>query len=140
MKNARMPATPAESDGRDAGQRSTNAPENLIATGQLIGVDAFVGRLGCTRQALDDEIAARRIFFVEHDGSRYFPAFYAETERYDRRRIEKVSEAMGNLSGGAKLLFFLTRRGSLAGATPLDALAAGMFAKVLDVAEAFADR
>ena len=47
--------------------------------------------------------------------------------------------ALGDLPGGAKLQFFLTRKGSLGGETPLQALAAGRVAKVKDIAAAFAE-
>lgn len=58
---------------------------------------------------------------------------------YQRAQLEAVTKVLGDLPGGAKLQFFLTRKGSLGGATPLEALAQGKLQKVKDVAAAFAD-
>ena len=46
---------------------------------------------------------------------------------------------LGDLPGGSKLQFFVTRKGSLGGKTPLEALATGGLAKVKDVTSAFVE-
>lgn len=75
---------------------------------------------------------------LEYKAQRYFPTFYADPA-YDRRHLEEVTKILGDLPGGSKLQFFLTRKGSLGGVTPLQALADGRFCKVKDIAAAFAE-
>jgi hypothetical protein len=87
------------------------------------------------RQALSKALAARRVFFVEHQGARYYPSFFADP-KYERRQIETVSKALGDLPGGAKLAFMTTPKASLAGRTPLEALAVGEVAAAKAAAEA----
>jgi hypothetical protein len=57
----------------------------------------------------------------------------------ERRRIEGINAVLAPLTHGARLQFWLNRRGSLGGITPLEALARGQFEKVRDIAEAFAE-
>ncbi len=51
------------------------------------------------------------------------------------RRLYAVSRRLGDLTGGAKLAFIVTPKGSLAGRTPLQALAEGNIAAVLNAAD-----
>jgi hypothetical protein len=108
----------------------------MIESGELVKGNALAERLGMSMQALSKALAARRMFCVEHKGMRYFPAWLADP-RHDRRQIEKVSKALGDMPGTAKLAFFTVPRGSLTDQTPLEALAAGKLALVLNAAQAF---
>ena len=110
--------------------------DEMIRKRELLESAAFATRLGWTRQALSKALAARRVFFVEHQGARYFPAFYAD-KRYDRRHLEAITKLLGDLPGGAKLQFFLNPRGSLGKRTPLQALERGQLADVKAAAEGF---
>lgn len=113
--------------------------EAMVDKGQLGTPVAFQQLMGWrSRQAVSKAAQSQRVFSVRHKAQRYFPAFFADPA-YDRRHLEAVSQALGDLPGGSKLQFFLTRKGSLAGATPLQALAGGRVAKVMDVAAAFAE-
>lgn len=112
------------------------ATGEMIRKRELLESAVFATRLGWTRQALSKALAARRVFFVEHQGARYFPAFYAD-KRYDRRHLEAVTKLLGDLPGGAKLQFFLNPRGSLGKRTPLLALERGQLADVKAAAEGF---
>jgi hypothetical protein len=49
-----------------------------------------------------------------------------------------MAKRLGKLPGWSKWQFFTTRKGSLGGATPLDALKRGQFDDVEAAAEAFA--
>jgi hypothetical protein len=71
----------------------------------------------------------------DFQGERYFPAFYADPA-YQRSQLEAVTKVLRELPGGAKLQFFLSRRGSLGGATAQQALAKGKLQNVNDVAAA----
>ena len=113
--------------------------EAMIDKGQLVDPVKFQEIMGWkTRQAVWKAAADNRVFFMEHQAERYFPAFYAD-QAYQRMHLEAVTKILGDLPGGSKLQFFLTRKGSLGGKTPLEALATGGLAKVKDVASAFAE-
>jgi hypothetical protein len=53
---------------------------------------------------------------------RYDPTFVL-VGRYGRRQVQTVSKALGTLPGATKLLYMQTPKASLAGITPLEALA-----------------
>jgi hypothetical protein len=78
------------------------------------------------------------VFYVDVMGERYFPAFFAKPA-HQREEVQAMAKALGAIPAGAKLQFFLAPRGSLGGATPLEALAQGKLALVKDVALAFAE-
>jgi hypothetical protein len=113
--------------------------EAMVDKGQLVDPVKFQELMGWkSRQAVWKAAAGNRVFFMEHQAKRYFPMFYADPA-YQRSHLEAVTKILGNLPGGSKLQFFSTRKGSLGGNTPLEALAAGDIAKVKSVAEAFAE-
>ncbi|MEG0193424.1 MAG: hypothetical protein RR928_08390 [Comamonas sp.] len=129
---------PDEHDARAA--LILDSTEAMVRKGQLVTPVEFQELMGwTTRQAVSKAAQSHRIFSLMHRAERYFPAFYADPA-YDRRHLESVSKVLGDLPGGSKLQFFLTRKGSLGGETPLQALAAGRVAKVKDVAAAFAQQ
>lgn len=109
----------------------------LVDKGELLQASVFTGRMAWTCQALSKALDAKRVFFVEVDGARYYPSFYADAH-YERRHLEAITKLLGDLPGGAKLQFFLNPRGSLNKATPLKALARGQLAAVKAAAEGFA--
>jgi hypothetical protein len=74
--------------------------------------------MGWPRQALSKALGAKRLFFVDADKTRYFPAFFARAD-LGRRQMESISKLMGDLPGGAKLAFFLTARGRSTTRRPL---------------------
>jgi hypothetical protein len=113
--------------------------EEMVKAGHLVTPHEFQVRMGWkTRQAVWKALASRRVFCLMHKSKRWFPSFYSDPA-YERRHLEAVTKALRDLPGGAKLQFFVTRKGSLAGQTPLQALAEGRIAKVLDVAAASAE-
>ena len=115
----------------------TDALNQEIRSGSLLDSGSFASRLHWTPQALSKALAARRVFYVEVGGIRYFPAFYADP-LYERKQLEAVTKLLGDLPGGAKLQFFSTPKGSLGRLTPLQALAKGQLVKVKVAAEGFA--
>lgn len=113
--------------------------EVMVAKGQMLDPVEFQERMGWkTRQAVWKAVSDQRIFYMEFRAERYFPAFYADPA-YQRSHLEAVSKILGELPGGSKLQFFLSRKGSLNGKTPLQALAGGALAQVKRVAGAFAE-
>jgi hypothetical protein len=135
---AGMPAASKRAAVAGPGRVLDKLPE-LIASGQIVPSSEFAQRLGWTRQALSKALRARRVFFLESGGERYYPAFFFEGIQ-ERRHLEAVSKILADLPGGAKWLFFSTPKGSLSGRTPLQALARGELAAVKTSAEGYADR
>lgn len=111
----------------------------MIGRAELLPTAQFLESLGLSKQALSKAVVANRMFYVDYRGERYFPAFYVNPT-YRRSQLEEVTQELGNLSGASKLQFFINRRGSLAGATPLEALSGGQLEKVKDAAAAFAEQ
>lgn len=113
--------------------------EAMVNERQLVTPIEFQRLMGwTTRQAVWKAAESHRVFYLSYKSERYFPAFYSDPA-YDRKQLEAVTKVLGDLPGGSKLQFFLTRKGSLGGATPLQALAAGHVAKVKNLAAAFAE-
>ena len=105
----------------------------------LISSTKFRDESGLSSQALDKALLAKRLFAVELHGREYIPGFFLD-RRYDRRQMASVCMLLGDLPAGSKLQFFMTPKGSLAGQTPLDALADRKFAAVRRTAQGFAER
>ena len=120
-------------------EKAGQAMQRLADEGQLITPAAFAEGLQFSRQALSKALKARRVFHVDVQGRRHFPAFFLDP-RYERRQLEDICRALGELPGASKLQFFLTRKASLQGATPLEALVNGQFARVRVAAAGFAER
>jgi hypothetical protein len=113
--------------------------EAMIKKGQLVTPVEFQELMGwATRQAVWKAAESHRVFYLDYKAQRYFPTFYGDPA-YDRKHLEAVTKILGDLPGGSKLQFFLTRKGSLGSVTPLQALADGRFPKVKDIAAAFAE-
>lgn len=113
--------------------------EAMIQKGHIVPASNFQIQMGWkSRQAVSKALDCQRIFYLEYKAERYFPVFYADPT-YERKHLEVITKILGHLPGGSKMQFFLTSKGSLGGATPLQALADGRFSKVKDIAAAFAE-
>lgn len=111
----------------------------MVQSRALVDSTSFTQKRNVTRQALSKALKAHRVFYVEVEGQRYFPDFFLDP-RYERRQVEDVSKALGELPGASKLQFFTTKKASLEGETPLAALAAGRFSRVRTAAQGFVER
>lgn len=125
--------------GAQRRKSALGAMKQLVRAGALLPAADFVASWGVTRQALSKAIAAHRVFYVEIEGDRYFPAFFVDLT-YDRHQLEQVSKCLGELAGASKLQFFTSKKASLGGRTPLQALAQGKFSAVRNAAAGFAER
>ncbi|RCW71799.1 hypothetical protein [Pseudorhodoferax soli] len=113
--------------------------ENLILQGHLVPLRDFQALMGWTSsRSVARALVAQRIFAMDVEGQPYFPAFFADAI-YSRRHLAAVTKQLGDLPGGAKLQFFGSRKGSLNGQTPLEALAAGWLETILRLAAAYAE-
>lgn len=109
----------------------------MIERRELVPTAEFQALMGWqSRQAVWKATRSHRVFFLLYGEGRYFPTFYGD-DAHDPKHLQAVTKILGHLPGGAKLQFFLTRKGSLGGLTPLQALAAGHLAKVMDIAADF---
>jgi hypothetical protein len=123
----------------EARRKANVSRKALIAKGDIVGSAQLTAALGITRQGLNKSLHARRIFALELGGEQYYPVFYADPQ-FDRRKLEKVSQALGDLPGWSKWQFFTTPKVSLGRITPLQALAKGSYEEVLRTAQGFAER
>ncbi len=121
-------------------QEEANAYAEMLKNGTLLLPDVLWQRLAISRQAISKAIQEKRMFAIAGpNGKMLYPAFFADP-KYDRRQLAKVSQALGDLAGSSKFQFFTTGKMSLAGKTPLEALAAGDLQKVLVTAAGFVER
>lgn len=121
-------------------QEQAEGRANMLANGTLLLSEQFQQQLALSRQAISKAMRENRLFALEGpNGKLLYPAFFAD-QKYDRRHLGKVSQALGDLPSGSKFQFFTTGKMSLAGKTPLEALAAGELAQVLLTARGFLER
>ncbi len=100
---------------RDSGRRELVKRKLILPSGE------FADALGVSREDLNKKVAAHRLFAMDLDGENYYPAFYLELD-VDRKKLERVSRALGDISGWRKWQFFTTPKGSLSDRMPLQAL------------------
>lgn len=121
-------------EGQEADQRARDIEEGRLVLGAMLA-----SRLNMTPQGLHHALKAKRIFTLQGpSGEKVYPAFFADPKQ-DRKMLEKVSKALGDLPGAAKWDFFMSPRESLGKRTPLEALAKGKFEAVMVAANAFAE-
>ncbi len=120
-------------------QGSAAALQRRIESKELLPPVAFQDAVKMRRQSISDAVKAGRMFaLVGPSGENYYPAFYGDGEQ-DRRRLEKVSKALGQIPAASKYFFFTTPSTFLGGMTPLDALKKGRVSDVLAAATGFAE-
>lgn len=113
--------------------------EDLVARKAVVSSGELTAALNISRQALSKAIQANRLFAVSVGNERYYPMFFADPA-LERRKIERVSQVLGELAGWEKWRFFTTPKGSLGKLTPLNALKKGMYREVLTAATGLAER
>jgi len=113
--------------------------QDRMEKGELIGSGVLQRELNVQRQALSAAVKAGRLFaFVGPSGENYYPAFYADPT-LDRRAVEKVSKALGELPAASKYYFFTEPFTALQD-TPLGALRKGRLTEVLAAAASVVGR
>jgi hypothetical protein len=120
--------------------QAAEAREKNLRNGLLLTSAELGGRLHITQQAISKAVEEYRMFSLDGaSGIPLYPAFFSDPA-FDRRSIERVSQALGDLPGPSKWQFFTTKKGSLDGRTPLRALAQGQIERVLVAAAGFKER
>lgn len=120
-----------------ARRQASNFRTKLVYTKKLISSRELCDALDISRQALSKAVGSHRIFTIELGGENYYPAFFADPT-YNRRQLERISKTLADLHGSVKWQFFTTPKLTLAGRTPLEALAARELESVLNAAAGFA--
>lgn len=124
----------ANLEQQETAQRARDMEDGLLVPGTTLAA-----RLKMTSQGLHHARKARRVFALQGpSGEPVYPAFFSDP-RQDRKILEAVSKALGDLPGAAKWDFFMSPRISLANKTPLEALAKGKVDAVMAAARTFAD-
>lgn len=112
----------------------------LVKRKDVLPSGEFAEALGVSREVLNKEVAAHRVFAMELGDETYYPAFYLQLDT-DRKKFERVCKILGSTSGWSKWDFFTRPKGSLGDKTPLEALKnPGMFEAVLSAAYGYAER
>jgi len=93
----------------------------LVERKEILPADEFAEAMEISRESLGKLVDTRRLFVLEVAGEIYYPAFYLQQD-IDRKKLERVSRALGDISGWSKWWFFTTPKGSLSDKTPLQAL------------------
>ena len=121
-------------------QQNQHARAAEFAAGKLLTPAQLQQRLAISRQAISKAVKEQRMFYLDGpSGENWYPAFFADAT-IPRRTLEQVCKALGPLPGASKWQFFTTAKVSLAGRTPLVALAAGDSEAVLQAARGFLAR
>jgi hypothetical protein len=145
--HARPPFPSATPESIEAGERlmaefrkaSAAAMVARIESKELISGDELALRLGINEEALSAARESGQLFFLcSPTGARFYPSFFAD-DRYDPSALSGISQALRELPGASKYYFFTTKSHTL-GTTPLEALAEGRLAMVLDLAVGFYER
>jgi hypothetical protein len=124
--------------------------ERQLISGELLDANTFLARTGWAASVLSETALPHGLFRIEVGGAQAYPAFYAD-RRFDLRTLESVSRLLGDVSSGAKWLFFTQPKGSLAipaapgqtngtARTPLQAIEAGDVDLVKRAAVSFSER
>lgn len=122
-----------------ARQNEATTIQGRIKRGELIGSGQLQQALGIGRQAISNALSKGRMFaIIGPSGDNYYPSFYADSS-LDRRVLEKVTRALGQLPATSKYHFFTSKFTAL-GESPLDALRKGRIDDVLGAASAFVER
>ncbi|GAB3555253.1 hypothetical protein GCM10027343_43820 [Noviherbaspirillum agri] len=108
-----------------------------ISTEWLLPEKEICNRLRLSPDALGAAVKAKQIFAIKgRSGEYYYPAFFAANRKSSRTMLKKVCAVLGDIPAGMKWEFFTTPRISLSGKNPVQAIARGKVAAVMDAAKA----
>ena len=95
-----------------------------VAAGELVDIATLAALLGWSVESVAAAEKQGRLFSIEADGIRYFPRFFADAG-VDHRAVELVFRLLAPLGSWSAYHFLMSRKVSLRGATPLEALREG---------------
>ncbi len=105
----------------------------------LVDQDEFCVLASMSPEAVATAALDGTLFGVLVGGRMYYPSFFADP-RFDKAQVAVLCRLLGDLPAGSKWQFFSTRKGSLGGRTPLQAMLDGELAMVKRAAEGFRER
>ncbi len=118
-------------------EQSTERRLEDVHEGRLIPTTKLAELLHVQTQTINAAKQKNRLFSFRIGGrTDYYPAFFAD-ESYQREHLEEISVLLGDLPAASKLDFFTSRKRSLSGDSPLDALKKGLLDEVRNVALSF---
>ncbi len=130
-------AAPALSGIAAAGARGQAAIAHWIKDGTLVPSKTISDAWGLTPQALGQAVEQGKLFSYKHGNKRFYPSSMIDLGRDD---IAAVCQALGQCDDAQKLIFWTRAHGGLEGRTAPQALANGELARVVELAEAWAER
>ena len=119
--------------------RSSSAEEyrsDLVIFKNLISFKELSEKTGWSKEENSTKESAGRIFSVEYNGEKFYPAFLS-TSFVSISLLEELIENLKNLDNWNKTQFFFLPKLQLDGLNPLQALTKGMFKQVKLTAEIY---
>lgn len=117
---------------------SARALMRRVKRGELVSKEKLMVMLGGERRWVNEGLRAGLLFSLsDPSGMEYFPSFFAD-ERYDRRALSTVVQALQGVPSESKYFFFM-RKSTRLQSTALEALAQGRTIEVMACAIAFSD-
>ena len=107
-----------------------------VRRGELLPIGILADFMGTTVESLAESVAARRLFSVPVGDKSYLPSFYCEPG-VAREYLELIIPWLKPYAPWTKFVFFTSRKISLGGSTPVQALRRGDFPSVLRVVRCF---
>ena len=81
----------------------------LVSEGEILSPVEFQRRMGWSAEDVTLAELARRVFALESDNAKAYPAFYSDP-RYAREQLEAITIALGDLPGVAKDPFGVVKK------------------------------
>jgi HPt (histidine-containing phosphotransfer) domain-containing protein len=104
--------------------------------GSLVKTQELAKKWGRTRQALDQAVERGELFNLKIGSRRWYPAVFARLTAED---VRQVNLALSSSSPVSKFVFWNRSHGGLGGKTVESAIRGGQLARVIELAEAWAD-
>ncbi|WP_157269824.1 hypothetical protein [Azohydromonas aeria] len=108
--------------------------QQWVRDGTLIPSTELDSSWGVSRQALDQAVERGELFSLKIAGRRYY---VAQLRDITREQASEVCRALGALSPGEKLTFWLREHGGLQGRTAVAAIHGGQLGRVAQLARAW---
>ena len=128
---------PTSEDFRADDQLATDEMGSAyVRRGELLPIGILANFMGTTVESLAESVAARRLFSVPVGDKSYLPSFYCEPG-VAREDLELIIPWLEPYAPWTKFVFFTSRKISLGGSTPVQALRRGDFPSVLRAVRSF---
>ena len=118
-------------------QRATEEMgSEYVRRGELLPIGILATQMGTTVASLEESVKACRLFSVPVADKFYLPSFFCEPG-VARADLELIIPWLKPYAPWTKFVFFTSRKISLAGSTPVQALRRGDFPSVLRAVRSF---